>query len=152
MATQTGADSEAGQLAVALALATKRLAGRFRERIGEASGGISLSQLAILGRVRRDGPLTAAALAAAEHVSGQAIAQALPGLKAAGLITAQAHPTDGRKTLIAATDDAETLWRAMLDSRDAWLARVLETELTARERATLADAVSLIERIADASG
>ena len=144
----TEAEPEITELAVALALAVKRMAGRLRDQVGAASGEISLSQLVILGRIRREGPLTAAALAAAEHVSGQAIAQTLRPLRDAGLIVGQPHPSDGRKLLIAATPASDTLWRSLLQSRDAWLIRALETSLTAEERVTLAEAVTLLERVA----
>jgi DNA-binding MarR family transcriptional regulator len=148
MATEHASELDTAEIAVALALATKRLTGRLRDQVGAASGQISFSQLSILSRIRRDGPLTAAALASAEHVSGQAIAQTLGPLRAAGLVTTGPHPSDGRKTLIAATPSSDALWSSLLGSRDAWLTRALETALSASERATLAEAVALLERVA----
>src|SRR5580692_8946128 len=86
--------------AVRLSVALKRLRSRLREESGLTSTGFTLSQLALLEHLLTKGPSTAASLAAAEHVSQQAIAQSLATLKATGLIESGPHPSDGRKVLI----------------------------------------------------
>ena len=58
--------------ALRLAMAVARLRGRLREIDRSGSMGLTLTQLGIVQRLRRDGPATAASLAAAEHVSQQA--------------------------------------------------------------------------------
>jgi DNA-binding MarR family transcriptional regulator len=51
---------------------------------GRCDRGFTISQLAILRRILAEGPATAASLAAAEHLSRQAMAQSVAILKAAG--------------------------------------------------------------------
>ena len=76
--------------AVRLAMAVFRLRSRIRIEAGLRSTGIPISQLAVLGRIIDEGPTTAAALAASEHVTQQAIAQSLATLKQRGLVQKQA--------------------------------------------------------------
>ena len=71
--------------AVRLAMAVSRLRSRIRIEAGIRSTGIPISQLAVLGRIIDEGPTTAAALAAGEHVTQQAIAQSLATLKERGV-------------------------------------------------------------------
>ena len=64
-----------------LAMAVTRLRSRIRIESGLRSTGIPISQVAVLSRIIEEGPTTAAALAAAEHVTQQAIAQSLATLR-----------------------------------------------------------------------
>ena len=84
-----------------------RLRSRLREEAGINGTGLSVSQMSVLWQVLQEGPVTAAELAAAQHVSPQAIAQNLAVLKAAGLIHAERDPGDGRKTLITASKSGQ---------------------------------------------
>src|ERR1700726_1653111 len=91
---------DTAKAAVRLSVAVKRLRSRLREEAGVTSTGFTISQLALLDHLLKQGPSTAASLAAAENVSQQSIAQSVAMLKAAGLITPGPPPTDGRKILI----------------------------------------------------
>ncbi len=137
-------------VAVRLALAVNRLRARLREESGITTSGLSMTQISIVGRLRRNGPRTAASLAAAEHVSQQAIAQAVAPLKAAGLVAATPDAADGRKVLLSLTGDGRASRDAMVASRDAWLTRTIERTLSSDEAAALDAAVELLERLADA--
>ena len=96
--------SAADALTVRLAVAIKRLHSRLREAaLGSSGMELPIAQLAIIKRLRDGGPTTAAVLAAAEHVSHQAIAQNLAALKQAGLVRTAPDPTDGRKSLVHIT-------------------------------------------------
>ncbi|MGI8713105.1 MAG: MarR family winged helix-turn-helix transcriptional regulator [Solirubrobacteraceae bacterium] len=127
-----------------------RLRSRVREQAGVLSTGLSISQLALLGRVIGERPTTAAALAAVEHVSQQAIAQNLATLKAAGLVRAKPDPEDRRKSLISATPAAGRLRQSLLQSKEAWLTRAIQASVPAHEWATLEAAIALLERLAGA--
>ena len=83
---------------------------------------LSLTQVAILRQLERVGPSTASALAAAEHISPQAVAQQLVGLKARGYIAAAPDTNDGRKTSISLSRDGQRLLDALIESREAVLA------------------------------
>jgi len=137
-------------LAVRLSVALKRLRSRLREEAGVTATGFTISQLALLDHLLKQGPSTAASLAAAEHVSQQAIAQSVATLKAAGLIMTESHPTDGRKVLIDITPAGRRLFESLLESRETWLVRVIDATMTPEDRAALDVAVELLERLADA--
>jgi DNA-binding MarR family transcriptional regulator len=139
---------DTGELAVALAMAVKRLRARMREEAGANASGLTLTQLAIVERLLTEGSMSASQLAAAEHVSQQAIAQALPALKQAGLVHASPDPLDGRKRMITATAAARRFRARLRQHRELWLIRALEGGLSGRERARLAEAVDLLERLA----
>jgi DNA-binding MarR family transcriptional regulator len=136
-------------LAVRLAVAIKRLRARFREAAW-ASVQLPIAHVAVIKRLRDDGPTTASALAAAEHVTHQAITQTLAACKRTGLVRADADPTDGRKSVISVTPAGNRLFESAIASRDAWLARAIERVVSPRERAALGKSIELLERLAEA--
>ena len=135
--------------AVRLAMAVSRLRSRIRIEAGMRSTGIPISQLAVLGRIIDEGPTTAAALAAGEYVTQQAIAQSLATLKERGLVEKQADPSDGRKSLVTATAAGVKLMDGITASREEWLTRAIDAAVRPKERPLLAEAIGLLERIAD---
>ena len=135
--------------AVRLAMAVSRLRSRIRIEAGIRSTGIPISQLAVLGRIIDEGPTTASALAAGEHVTQQAIAQSLATLKERGLVEKQADPSDGRKSLVTATATGRGLMETITASREEWLTQAVDAAVKPEERPLLSDAIELLERIAD---
>ena len=135
--------------AVRLAMAVSRLRSRIRIEGGIRSTGIPISQLAVLARIIDEGPTTAAALAAGEHVTQQAIAQSLATLKGRGLVQKQADPGDGRRSLVTATAAGRELMQTLAASREEWLTRAIDAAVRPEERARLSEAIELLERIAD---
>ncbi|WP_052849640.1 MarR family winged helix-turn-helix transcriptional regulator [Streptomyces avicenniae] len=131
-----------------LGVAITRLRSRLREESGTHDTGLSISQLSVLRRVIDEGPVTAAYLAGAEHVSPQSIAQNLAALKEAGLVTARRDPADGRRTLISAHASGDELVRTLRASRVAWLTQALDTLVGPEERPALDAALDLLERLA----
>jgi DNA-binding MarR family transcriptional regulator len=145
----TSGSQSAASDAVRLAMAVSRLRSRIRIETGLRSTGIPISQLAVLARIIDDGPTTAAALAAGEHVTQQAIAQSLATLKGRGLVEKQADPSDGRQSLVSATAAGRELMETLAASREEWLTRAVDAAVRPEERALLAEATELLERIAD---
>jgi DNA-binding MarR family transcriptional regulator len=143
-------DRDTAKTAVRLSVALKRLRSRLREEAGVTSTGFTLSQLALLGHLLSQGPSTAASLAAAEHVSQQAIAQSLATLKTTGLIASGPHPSDRRKVLIDITPEGRRLFDSLMESRETWLVRAIDAIMSPEDRAALDVAVALMERLADA--
>ena len=135
-------------LAVRLAVAVKRLRARLHEATWAGAVELPIAHVSVIKRLRDDGPTTASALAAAEHVTHQAIAQTLAALKRTGLVRAQADPSDGRKSLISVTPAGNRLFESAIASRDAWLARAIESVISPRERASLTKSIELLERLA----
>lgn len=135
--------------AVRLAMAVTRLRSRIRIESGLRSTGIPISQMAVLGRIIEEEPTTAAALAAAEHVTQQAIAQSLATLEQRGLVKKSRDPGDGRKSLVSATESGRALLEGIKASREAWLSRAIEAAVTPDERQALETTIELLQRIAD---
>jgi DNA-binding MarR family transcriptional regulator len=134
---QTGAHEQAAQLRVVLAQLFRRL------RSGNA---LPLSQMVVLARLD-GGPLTTTALAKAEHVRPQSMAQTLTELGTAGLVSRRPDPGDGRRILIELTAAGRKALAEARRRREDWLAEVLDT-LSPRERRALAAALPVLQRLA----
>jgi len=147
----TNASDDPGptDVAVRLAVAAKRFRSRLREEAGLATLGLSELQLAILIRLRDSGPSTAAALAEAEHVSQQAIAQCLTALKSENLVSASTDPNDRRKVLTSLSANGGELLNSIRTSRDTWLNRAIDAAVAPTEQDDLHTMVELLERLAD---
>ncbi|MDH6709530.1 DNA-binding MarR family transcriptional regulator [Kitasatospora sp. MAA19] len=130
--------------------AIKRLRARLRAESGQHATGLTVTQVAVLASVVREGPITAARLAALEHVSGQSIAQSLAVLKAAGLVHSEPDPQDGRKKLMSADPSATELIEKLLAGRASFLARAIDQVVAPDERKDLGKAIELLERLAAA--
>ena len=112
-----------------------------------AEHNFAISHATVLGRLDREGPRTTSALAAAERVRPQSMAQTISELGAAGLVGRRPDPLDGRQILIELTDLGRQALTDERRRRDGWLAQAIATELTSEEREILARAVPLIRRL-----
>ena len=130
--------------------AMTRLRARLRAESGQNATGLTLSQLGILSSVIREGPVTAARLAALEHVSAQAITQSLAALKEAGLVHSEPDPLDGRKKLVSADASATELVDRIMAGRGSFLARAIDQVVAPDERQDLEKAIEILERLAEA--
>jgi DNA-binding MarR family transcriptional regulator len=100
-------------------------------------------------RVINEGPVTISALAQAEHVRPQSMADTIVALKAKDLVVAEQDPTDGRKTLLSATAKGRRLVRSVGKSREAWLAEAIEAVLDPEEVQDLLKAIGMLNRLAE---
>ena len=107
----------------------------------------AVSHATVLGRLEREGPRTTSALAAAERVRPQSMAQTISELGAAGLVGRRPDPLDGRQILIELTDLGRQALTDERRRRDGWLAQAIAAELTREEREILAKAVPLLRRL-----
>ena len=130
--------------------AMKRLRARLRAESGQNATGLTLSQLGVLSSVIREGPVTAARLAALEHVSAQAITQSLAALKEAGLVHSEPDPLDGRKKLVSADASATELIDRIMAGRYSFLGRAIDQVVAPDERQDLEKAIEILERLAEA--
>jgi DNA-binding MarR family transcriptional regulator len=136
--------------AVRLTVAVKRLRTRLREAALAKATGLSLTQVSILRHLHLEGSETAASLSVTEHISQQAIAQSLDELKRSGLVEAAVDPNDRRKRLISITDAGRVLYESVMASRNAWLAKAIESVIADDELPALDKTIELLERLADA--
>ncbi len=112
-----------------------------------AEHSFSLSQGVVLARLDRQGPQTTSALATAERLRPQSMAQTVADLQASGLVTRTPDPIDRRQVLIALSDEGRRTLAADRRRRDGWLAQAMAEELTPDEQETLIRAVPLLRRL-----
>jgi len=108
-----------------------------------------VAQASVLSRLDREGPQTASALATAEHVRPQSMAQTLAELETAGLIERRPDPVDGRRNQIELTREGRERVREGRGRREDWLAAAIATELSPEEQRTLLAAVPLLQRLCE---
>jgi DNA-binding MarR family transcriptional regulator len=125
--------------------------GRLRRRLRETydTRELTPSQTSILSRIGKQGPSSASELAAAERIRPQSAAATLAALEERGFVTRAQDPNDGRRQLVSLTDAG----RAFLDDKQRagqeWLTRALSERLTDAERATVAEALTILGRLVD---
>src|SRR5436189_30974 len=129
---------------------TAQLAHELRETVGRlirrlrAEPGPPVGQMAVLGRLDREGPASVSDLAAAERMRPQSMAQTVRDLESAGLVSRRPDPDDGRRVIVELTNDGTAAlaeWRAR---REDWLAQTLDAELDHGERTLLEERLHLI--------
>lgn len=131
---------------MALRLLVRRISANAPPELQE----FSWTQKAVLRRLEKHGPATAADLARAEGVKPQSMGTALGLLEKMGLIERKAHPTDGRQINIKLTARGITLRRNTTEATYAWLSRAI-AELDRQEQITLFKAGELFKRMAEMS-
>jgi DNA-binding MarR family transcriptional regulator len=123
--------------------------GRVIRRLRAEGGQPPVGQLAVLGRLDREGPASTSDLAAAERMRPQSMAQTVRDLESAGLVSRRPDPGDGRRALVELTPAGLERLHSTRARREGWLAELFEREFTAAERETLRAALPLLRRIAD---
>jgi DNA-binding MarR family transcriptional regulator len=138
------------------AMTTAALAHELRETVGRvirrlrAAPGPPFSQLAVLGRVDREGPASISDLAAAERMRPQSMAQIVHDVEDAGLVTRRPDPRDRRRSFVELTPAGLAALETSRAQREDWLTRALDRQLDARERELLGEALVLLGRLTEA--
>jgi DNA-binding MarR family transcriptional regulator len=130
----------ASELRLALGQLVRRL--RIEHRL-------SLSHVAVLARLDREGTHSIGSLAAAERIRPQSMAQTIRDMESDGLIERRADPSDGRRSLVDMTAEGRGMLEEDRRRRQGWLTEALARELTAQERADLMKAVDLMRRLGE---
>jgi DNA-binding MarR family transcriptional regulator len=108
-----------------------------------------VAQATVLSRLDREGAQTTSALAAAERVRPQSMAQTIAELAAEALVTRRPDPADGRQILIELTGEGRDRLHEERRRREGWLAEAIAAELTAEEQQVLIAAVPLLRRLSE---
>jgi DNA-binding MarR family transcriptional regulator len=109
---------------------------------------VTLTHLAALSTLKRNGPMSPGELAAHERVQPPSMTRIVAALEAADLVTRTDHPTDRRQVLVAVSPAGRDLLRDDRRRRDAWLAQRMR-DLSPEDVETLRRAAAVLGRLAD---
>lgn len=124
-------------------LAVMRLSRRLRALRVEDT---TLTHLAAMSTLARNGPMTPGELAAHEKVRPPSMTRVVAAMEEAGYVTRTPHPTDGRQIIISLSPAGKALLEEEVRMREAWLCKKL-SELSKEERETLRAASEIITRL-----
>jgi DNA-binding MarR family transcriptional regulator len=137
----------ASQLAGELHTVLGRLKRRLREQGGR--GELTVSQVAVLLRLEKDGPATASGLARAEGMRPQSMSAVIAPLEEAGFVSGSADPDDRRQTLVSITKRCKKWIDDGRAARQDWLTQAIHRKLSPQEQRKLAAALPLLARLAE---
>ncbi|MBP0461141.1 MarR family winged helix-turn-helix transcriptional regulator [Streptomyces montanisoli] len=141
------AADDAAQAAAALRLAVARIARRLRQT--HAVGDVTLSEVSVLARLKRDGADSPGSLAELERVRPQAMATTLAALEERGLVRRAQHAADGRRAVMTVTDEGRKVLMNRRSESVRRLTDVLGQEFSPEERRALVGVLPLLDRLAE---
>lgn len=141
------AAERASTLATELRVVLGKLKRRMREHANK--GELSLSQMAVLGYLDREGASTVTTLARAEGVRPQSMGATVAALEEAGLVGGAPDPADGRQILLSLTAAGRSWLAASRAARDDWFSGAIRAQLNPGEQEELARAAGLLRRLVD---
>ncbi|MGD9966872.1 MAG: MarR family winged helix-turn-helix transcriptional regulator [Hyphomonadaceae bacterium] len=119
-------------------------------RVTDAETGVSAPKLSALSVLTFGGAMSLSALARAEQVTAATMSKLVSDLEAEGLVAKRTNRADKRGLRIEVTVRGRTLMEAGRRRRLALLQKRL-AKLTREERARLAEAAELMQRLAESS-
>ena len=137
-------DPDAARLASDLRVVLGQLMRRLR-----AEHRFSLSHGAVLGRLDREGPQSVSELAAAERVRPQSMAQTVSDLETEGLVSRRPDANDRRRAVVELTEAGQVVLQLDRRQREGWLAQGIAEGFSEAEQRVLAEAVGLLQRLAE---
>lgn len=139
--------TDSRDVATRLGIALARIQARIKQESSPSLAGITPSQVAMLKRLADSKGLSVTELAAAEHVSQQAITQRLALLKPTGYVIQDKDPRDARRKIVTITRTGIRALTDMAELEQSWLAEAVD-KLSPDDQATLARATAIMERLA----
>jgi DNA-binding MarR family transcriptional regulator len=131
-----------------LRVALARLSRRLRKH---ELAGLTPTQLAALATVERSGPMRLGDLAAAEGIAPSTLTRLVTALEDSGYVRRFADPTDARASTLAITSRGHDMLERLRSETTMVLTESL-TLLTAAQRAALAEALPVLEQLAEPPG
>jgi DNA-binding MarR family transcriptional regulator len=119
-----------------------------RIRAAAGSHELSVTESAVIARLAKQGPATAAELARSEGMRPQSMGTTITALEEMGMVERKPHPTDGRQMNIELTSKGAAVRNNMKDAKHTWLAQAI-AQLDKEEQETLFAAGSIIRRLAE---
>jgi len=146
--TESPESPEVAELASQLRLAVARPSRRIRQQAALTGAELTASTQGALATIERLGPVTLGELAAVEQVQPPSMTRIVGRLEEWGYATRVVDPADRRVARALITDAGRELLARSRTRKDEYLARRI-AELSDTERALLARALPLLERLQD---
>jgi DNA-binding MarR family transcriptional regulator len=133
----------------ALALEMRTLIGKLKRKLRDQTGheDFTSSQVSVLLRLETDGPATVSNLARSEAMRPQSMSAVIAPLEAAGLVSGDPDPNDGRQTLLSLTKKCRELIQGRRAAKQDWLTKTILAKLSAQEQERLAAALEILARL-----
>jgi DNA-binding MarR family transcriptional regulator len=135
------------KMARAIRRSVHRIARRLRAE--RSTHDLSMSKRSVLGRLFRNGSLTASDLAAQERIQPQSLTRLIADLEKRGLIARHQRASDRRLLHIEITPAGRDLLIKDAHEQDQWLTAAMTSSMTSVERELLALGARLLESLAD---
>jgi len=110
---------------------------------------LSMPESSTLSRLDRGGPATSSDLARLDKISPQSMGATIATLERRGLVVRSRDPEDGRRIVLAITEQGRQVRRDRRDARTQQIARALEDGFTETELGQLRTVTPLLERLAE---
>ncbi len=107
---------------------------------------LSMSQMAVLAALHRNGEQTVGDLASGERVQPPSMTRTVNHLEEAGYVARRPHESDGRQVLVSLSELGRHTLVADRARRDAWLTKRLAA-LTPEQRALLRQAAPILDEL-----
>lgn len=111
--------------------------------------GISMGKLSVIAQVSRAPGITPTELAAHEGVKIQTLTRLLAELEVDGWLRREAHPTDGRQSVLSLTAKGKKRLADAVGESEAAFAHVLAMHVDAEDRAVLLRACEILDDLVE---
>ncbi|MGV1761188.1 MarR family transcriptional regulator [Rhizobium sp. P44RR-XXIV] len=147
----TQSDQPLHSTAAAIAQDLRGVVSKLKRRLRDQAdvGDLTTTQISVLVRLEKDGPMTTSSLARAEGMRPQSMGAVIAALEGADLVKGFADPNDGRQTILSITDACRKRIEEGRAARQDWLSRTIEARLSSEEQDRLLSAIKLLQRLAD---
>ena len=135
----------------ALAAELRATLGKLKRKLREHGGRSDLtpSQVSVILRLEKDGPITVSSLARAEGMRPQSMSAIITSLLDAGLVSGSPDPNDARQTLMSLSRKCKKSLKEDRAARQDWLTTTIQKKLSVRDQEKLAAGLEILARLVE---
>jgi DNA-binding MarR family transcriptional regulator len=137
--------------ASALAAELRGALGKLKRKLREHGGRSDLtpSQVSVILRLEKDGPITVSSLARAEGMRPQSMSAIISSLLDDGLVSGSQDPNDARQTLMSLSQKCQKFLKEGRAARQDWLTTTIQEKLSIQDQEKLAAVLELLARLVE---
>lgn len=135
----------------ALAAELRATLGKLKRKLREhgSRSDLAPSQVSVVLRLEKDGPITVSGLARAEGMRPQSMSAVVASLLDAGLVKGSPDPNDARQTLMSLSRKCQKFLKEGRAAKQDWLATTIQEKLSVQDQEKLAAALGLLARLVE---